>query len=243
MGGHSAQIWAIAGEIRPIRPRKVRGRVARGRNFAPSSDFLGRKPRYRARFRSRTDRADLLSVPAELDVSHARIDQPAATSRGSSDPPLAPLREPGRDRLQLPPRLPGSGLVLPRWAHHTQDLRHAGRRPRLAGRALTTMTTVGYGDLSPETSAGKLLAVFVMLVGIGAVTILTGAVAQQFLITELEEETAEAGGGEGRSRRPPSSMSSASCRLAWPPCRRRSSGVASHKARPITCGIVAHTPI
>jgi voltage-gated potassium channel Kch len=59
------------------------------------------------------------------------------------------------------------------------------------------MTTVGYGDLSPETSAGKLLAVFVMLVGIGAVTILTGAVAQHFLITELEEETAEAGGGEG----------------------------------------------
>jgi voltage-gated potassium channel len=57
--------------------------------------------------------------------------------------------------------------------------------------ALTTMTTVGYGDLRPVTPAGKALAVFVMLVGIGFVAVLTGAVAQRFLVTEIEEETGE----------------------------------------------------
>lgn len=29
------------------------------------------------------------------------------------------------------------------------------------------MTTVGYGEVSPKTSEGKIVAVFVMLVGIG----------------------------------------------------------------------------
>jgi voltage-gated potassium channel len=54
--------------------------------------------------------------------------------------------------------------------------------------AITTMTTVGYGDVSPATTGGKLLAAVVMLVGIGFVAILTGAVAQRFLAPELEEE-------------------------------------------------------
>jgi voltage-gated potassium channel len=43
--------------------------------------------------------------------------------------------------------------------------------------AITTMTTVGYGDLSPDSTGGKVLAVIVMVVGIGFVAILTGAVA------------------------------------------------------------------
>ena len=47
--------------------------------------------------------------------------------------------------------------------------------------AVTTMTTVGYGDLSPHTTAGKLVAVAVMLVGIGFVALLTGAVAEAFI--------------------------------------------------------------
>src|SRR5260370_22710064 len=47
--------------------------------------------------------------------------------------------------------------------------------------ALTTMTTVGYGDLSPRTPEGKVVAVIVMLVGIGFIAILTGAIAQAFI--------------------------------------------------------------
>jgi voltage-gated potassium channel len=57
--------------------------------------------------------------------------------------------------------------------------------------AVTTMTTVGYGDLSPATTGGKMLAVVVMLVGIGFVAILTGAVAQRFVAPEIEAEAAE----------------------------------------------------
>jgi voltage-gated potassium channel len=34
--------------------------------------------------------------------------------------------------------------------------------------AATTVTTVGYGDISPETSAGRAIAIAVMVVGIGS---------------------------------------------------------------------------
>jgi len=43
------------------------------------------------------------------------------------------------------------------------------------------MTTVGYGDISPTTDAGHLIAVVVMVVGIGFRTTVIGAVAERFL--------------------------------------------------------------
>jgi voltage-gated potassium channel len=49
------------------------------------------------------------------------------------------------------------------------------------------MTTVGYGDLSPQTNAGRVLAMFVMVVGIGFIALVTGAIAQRFLAGEVEE--------------------------------------------------------
>ena len=52
--------------------------------------------------------------------------------------------------------------------------------------AITTMTTVGYGDLSPQTTAGKAVTVAVMLVGIGFVALLTGAVAEAFIRSPAE---------------------------------------------------------
>jgi voltage-gated potassium channel len=53
--------------------------------------------------------------------------------------------------------------------------------------AITTMTTVGAGDVAPETDLGRILAIAVVLVGIGFVAILTGAVAERFLSTQVEE--------------------------------------------------------
>lgn len=58
--------------------------------------------------------------------------------------------------------------------------------------SVTTMTTVGYGDVSPGTDLGRIVAMFVMLVGIGFLTLVIGAVSQRFLVGEIEEEVAEA---------------------------------------------------
>jgi voltage-gated potassium channel len=58
--------------------------------------------------------------------------------------------------------------------------------------AVTTMTTVGYGDISPATDVGRAVAIGVMLVGIGFLSLLIGAVSERFLAAEVEE-VAEAG--------------------------------------------------
>jgi voltage-gated potassium channel len=50
--------------------------------------------------------------------------------------------------------------------------------------AISTMTTVGYGDVTPHTTPGRIIAAVVMLVGIGFVAVVTGAIAQRFIATE-----------------------------------------------------------
>jgi voltage-gated potassium channel len=58
--------------------------------------------------------------------------------------------------------------------------------------AVTTMTTVGYSNVAPISTEGKVIAVVVMLVGIGAATLVIGAVAQRFLVGAVEQvEVAE----------------------------------------------------
>jgi voltage-gated potassium channel len=57
--------------------------------------------------------------------------------------------------------------------------------------ALATMTTVGYGDIYPETETGRVIAILVMLVGIGFIAVLTGAAAERFLSTRVEEEVSD----------------------------------------------------
>ncbi len=50
--------------------------------------------------------------------------------------------------------------------------------------AISTMATVG--SLTPHTAVGKIIAVVVMLVGIGAATLVIGAVAQRFFAQTVE---------------------------------------------------------
>jgi voltage-gated potassium channel len=49
------------------------------------------------------------------------------------------------------------------------------------------MTTVGYGDISPHSPEGKIIAVVIMLVGIGTAMLVIGAVAQRFVAGKVEE--------------------------------------------------------
>ena len=59
--------------------------------------------------------------------------------------------------------------------------------------AIVTLTTVGYGDYSPETVAGRWVAVFVMAGGIGSVAILTGLLADEIREAKIHhrDETPE----------------------------------------------------
>ena len=43
--------------------------------------------------------------------------------------------------------------------------------------ALTTLTTVGYGDMFPITTGGKVFTFFVLLIGLGIVAVPTGLIA------------------------------------------------------------------
>lgn len=55
--------------------------------------------------------------------------------------------------------------------------------------AFVTATTVGYGDISPASGLGRVIAGILMLVGIGTIGMLTGTVATFFL--EEKKETSE----------------------------------------------------
>jgi voltage-gated potassium channel len=52
--------------------------------------------------------------------------------------------------------------------------------------SITTMTTVGYGG-SPTTTVGQIITVGLLVVGIGFVAVLTGAIAQRFLASQIED--------------------------------------------------------
>ena len=51
--------------------------------------------------------------------------------------------------------------------------------------AITTVTTVGYGDLYPESHAGRILAAAVMIIGIGFVAVLTANISSYFVENDM----------------------------------------------------------
>ena len=57
--------------------------------------------------------------------------------------------------------------------------------------ALTTVTTVGYGDIVPTTNSGRIIGLIVMTVGITFVALVTAAAAERFLNVSDQEEAAD----------------------------------------------------
>jgi voltage-gated potassium channel len=57
--------------------------------------------------------------------------------------------------------------------------------------AIVTATTVGYGDVSPATLEGRVIAVVLMLAGIGVIGVFTGTVASLFVEHEKTDPFAE----------------------------------------------------
>jgi voltage-gated potassium channel len=61
--------------------------------------------------------------------------------------------------------------------------------------AIQTVTTVGYGDVTPKHASGRIVAVFVMLEGIAFLTIIIAAITSTFVArAERELEAAETAG-------------------------------------------------
>ena len=47
--------------------------------------------------------------------------------------------------------------------------------------AIVTLTTVGYGDVVPITIVGKIIAVFIMILGYGIIAVPTGIVSAEIV--------------------------------------------------------------
>jgi voltage-gated potassium channel len=57
--------------------------------------------------------------------------------------------------------------------------------------AVTTMATVGYGDIYPQTDLGRVIAMAVMVVGIGFGSLLVGTIAERFIAADTRAEADE----------------------------------------------------
>lgn len=66
------------------------------------------------------------------------------------------------------------------WAEGTVQPDKFGSIPRALWWAAVTLTTIGYGDVSPITPLGKMIAAFVAVAGIGLVAMPTGILAAGF---------------------------------------------------------------
>jgi voltage-gated potassium channel len=62
--------------------------------------------------------------------------------------------------------------------------------------ALQTVTTVGYGDVTPHRASGRIIAAFVMLEGIAFLTIIVAAITSTFVSRAAKEREVAQGADE-----------------------------------------------
>jgi voltage-gated potassium channel len=61
--------------------------------------------------------------------------------------------------------------------------------------SVQTVTTVGYGDLVPTNTSGRLVAAVVMLLGLAFLSVITAAITSSFVARATEERAKRTGGG------------------------------------------------
>ena len=60
--------------------------------------------------------------------------------------------------------------------------------------SVQTVTTVGYGDLVPTNTSGRIVAALVMLLGLAFLTVITAAITSSFVARATEERARRSGG-------------------------------------------------
>ncbi len=58
---------------------------------------------------------------------------------------------------------------------------------------IVTLTTVGYGDISPETGLGQIIATIIMIIGYGIIAVPTGIVSAEYASAKKDDKDLDAG--------------------------------------------------
>ncbi len=85
--------------------------------------------------------------------------------------------------------------------------------PRSIYWAIVTLTTVGYGDISPGTNLGQLIAAVIMIMGYAIIAVPTGIVTSELVSANARNETRRCPGCGAGDHRPDASF----CRLCAAP--------------------------
>jgi voltage-gated potassium channel len=83
------------------------------------------------------------------------------------------------------------------WAEHPTNPEYANVRDSLWW-GVVTLTTVGYGDIVPETTTGRFAGMAIMFTGVATIGILAGSLASLFHLDEQEPEVEEQAPGGDR---------------------------------------------
>ena len=73
--------------------------------------------------------------------------------------------------------------------------------PRAVYWAIVTLTTVGYGDITPKTDVGQFLSAIVMIVGYAIIAVPTGIVTNEMMSTEGDPTKKDGASGRFRGRK------------------------------------------